>query len=149
MANLLLGLAVTVACTVIECAMLAFLGSSLRHRVNRVRAPGFLHDTALIAGALLVLLFGNLAQVWVWAWVLKLLGEFPTVLQAYYFALTSFTTLGYGDVVLSPGRAILGPLAAANGVLMFGLSTGVLIWVIGALTSFGRMRGLPPHDPGR
>ncbi|WP_118133000.1 ion channel [Oceanicella sp. SM1341] len=147
MANLLLGLAVTVACTVIECAILAFLGARVRHHLAHHPPKGFVQDTVLISGTLILLLAGNLAQVLVWALVLQALGEFGALMPAYYFALTSFTTLGYGDVLLSPERAILGPLAAANGVLMFGLSGGVLIWVLGALTSFSE--GLRAPSPGR
>jgi len=38
--------------------------------------------------------------------------------------------LGYGNVVMSPSWRLLGPLEAANGMLMFGVSTAMLFAVI-------------------
>jgi hypothetical protein len=34
--------------------------------------------------------------------------------------------LGYGDIVMTKGWRLLGPIEAANGILMFGLSTAVM-----------------------
>ena len=56
-----------------------------------------------------------------------LLGVSPDLEHAVYFALVSFTTLGYGDVLLPVGWRILGGMAAANGLLNFGLMTAVLV----------------------
>jgi hypothetical protein len=50
---------------------------------------------------------------------------------AAYFSLTSYTTVGYGDIPL-PWR-LLGPLEAAVGVLMLGWSTGMLVAAIGII----------------
>ncbi|MCY1384976.1 hypothetical protein D9M69_732920 [compost metagenome] len=38
----------------------------------------------------------------------------------------NFATLGYGDIVMSEEWRLLGPLEAANGILMFGVSTAVM-----------------------
>jgi hypothetical protein len=45
----------------------------------------------------------------------------------------NFSTLGYGDLVMSEQRRLLGALEAANGELMFGLTTGFLYAVRNAL----------------
>ena len=42
----------------------------------------------------------------------------------------NYTTLGYGDVVMTPSWRLLGPLEAADGMLMFGVSTAVIFAVI-------------------
>ncbi len=39
----------------------------------------------------------------------------------------NFSTLGYGDIVMSSGHKLLGPLEAINGVLMIGVSTAALM----------------------
>ncbi|WP_246020239.1 ion channel [Aliigemmobacter aestuarii] len=65
--------------------------------------------------------------VWTWAIVLDLLGIFSTHEEAVYFALVSFTTLGFGDVLLPVEWRILGAMAAANGLLTFGLMTAFLV----------------------
>jgi hypothetical protein len=48
-----------------------------------------------------------------------------------YFAFTSYTTLGYGDVVASKDWLLLGPASAMNAILMFGRSTAVIFQVMG------------------
>jgi hypothetical protein len=45
---------------------------------------------------------------------------------AIYFSLTSYTTIGYGDIVLPPSDRLLGPMEGAVGILMFGWSTGIM-----------------------
>jgi hypothetical protein len=50
--------------------------------------------------------------------------EPPTIIQP------SYTTLGYGDLVMSPAWSLLGPLEAANGILMFGVSTATVFAVM-------------------
>ena len=42
----------------------------------------------------------------------------------------NFTSLGYGDIVMSRERRLLGPLEAVNGVLMLGMSAATLMAVL-------------------
>lgn len=67
------------------------------------------------------------AGVWLWALTLWALGLFPTMEECVYFALISFTTLGYGDVILPKGWRLLGGMAAANGFMTFGLLIAMLV----------------------
>ena len=69
----------------------------------------------------------------VWAAFFVLIGALPDIELAMYFSLTSYTTVGYGDVLLPEPWRLLGPLEAAVGVLMLGWSTGILVAVIGQL----------------
>lgn len=65
--------------------------------------------------------------VWLWASTFMALGIFPTWELAVYFSLETFTTLGFGDVVVPVRWRVLGGMAAANGLLNFGLMTAVLV----------------------
>lgn len=88
------------------------------------------HGPKLMAVVLLAALWVLVimtAGVWVWAVAYLWLGIFPTVEEAVYFSLVSFTTLGYGDVLLPQEWRILGGLAAANGLLNIGLLTALLV----------------------
>jgi Ion channel len=67
------------------------------------------------------------AGVWVWAAAFYVLDVFPTLEEAVYFAVVSFTTLGYGDLLLPQEWRLLGGMAAANGLLTFGLLTALLV----------------------
>ena len=81
---------------------------------------------AQLVGALLLL---HLAEAIVWAGFYVLVGALPDLETAAYFSLTSYTTVGYGDVVLPAAWRLLGPIEAAVGVLMLGWSTGILVVV--------------------
>lgn len=65
--------------------------------------------------------------VWLWALVLWGLGIFIHLETSVYFSLVAFTTLGFGDLLLPPEWRILAGMAAANGLLNFGLLTATLI----------------------
>ncbi len=54
----------------------------------------------------------------------------------------NYTTLGYGDVIMSPSWKLFGPLEAADGMLMFGVSTAMVISVI-QLIFRTKFRNLP------
>ena len=44
--------------------------------------------------------------------------------------LSGYTTLGYGDLIMTQSWRLLGPLEAANGMLMFGVSTALIFALI-------------------
>lgn len=67
------------------------------------------------------------AGVWMWAFAMMGLGIFDTLELSVYFSLVAFTTLGFGDVLLPDEWRLLGGMAAANGLLSFGLVTAILI----------------------
>lgn len=52
-------------------------------------------------------------------------GEFPEFAVASYHSAVNYTTLGYGDVIMTASWKFLGPLEAANGMLLFGVSTAL------------------------
>jgi hypothetical protein len=51
---------------------------------------------------------------------------------SYYFSLMTYTTVGYGDVVLGRPWRLIGGLEAMTGVLLFGWSTAMLLAMIEA-----------------
>lgn len=67
------------------------------------------------------------AGIWIWALAFHALGAFVTLEEAVYFSLVSFTTLGFGDVLLPMEWRILSGMAAANGFLTFGLMTALMV----------------------
>ena len=65
-----------------------------------------------------------------WAVVLVIRGEFLDFGTAYYHSAVNYTSLGYGDLIMSPFWKLLGPLETANGMLLFGVSTAMIFAVI-------------------
>lgn len=68
-------------------------------------------------------------SVWAWAALYMAIGLFDSMEPALYFSITSFTTVGYGDVVLDSGWRLLAGMTAAHGLLTFGLFTAFLVEV--------------------
>jgi len=66
-------------------------------------------------------------SVWIWALAFWGLNLFGTLEEAVYFALVTYTTLGFGDVLLPREWQLLSGLAATNGLLNFGLLTALLV----------------------
>ena len=80
-----------------------------------------------IAAIVILLFVVSLIEGSIWAFAYVLLGEFQEFDQALYFSMVTFTTLGYGDVVLSARWHLLASFEAANGIIMFGWTTAIVI----------------------
>ena len=85
------------------------------------RAPHAPKLLVLLCGAAVWVLGIVTFGVWLWALTFYALGLFQGLEPAVYFALVSFTTLGYGDLLLPEGWRLLGGMAAANGFIAFGI----------------------------
>ncbi|MEM9422061.1 MAG: potassium channel family protein, partial [Pseudomonadota bacterium] len=59
--------------------------------------------------------------------VLAQIAAGATFEEALYFALTTYTTLGFGDIVPTQDWRLLTGASSANGLLLFGLSAAVLV----------------------
>ena len=55
---------------------------------------------------------------------------FPSWELAFYFSASSYSTLGYGDLILPSNWRLLGPLEGITGVLMCGISVSVLFALV-------------------
>jgi len=83
---------------------------------------------SLIVGALVLVMFvATLLEAGVWAFTYYELHALPEFEEALYFSTVTYTTLGYGDVILPKEWRLLSSLQAANGVIMFGWTTAVII----------------------
>jgi hypothetical protein len=125
LATLMVGLTV-----IIHFAGLLGLMWVLRTRGHRFRA----HESAIGQGAAIVFVVLGLVailtiEVWLYGVVYLTLGALPDFESALYFSTTSFTTIGYGDVVLDKSWRLFGAVEGANGLLLFGWSTAFLIAV--------------------
>ncbi len=128
-----LGLAVTLTlCTVIIHALVLvptihFVRYELRHGHAGVL---LWRDVGIVAGATLVALAAHLVAIATWGLVFTLCGEFSQLPAALYHSGMNYTTLGDSDNVMSPSWRLLASLEAANGMLMFGVSTATLFAIV-------------------
>ena len=77
---------------------------------------------------------GHLVEIGFWALLFMICREFRDFGTAFYHSAVNYTSLGYGDLIMSPSWRLLGPLETANGALLFGVSTAmifaVILWLI-------------------
>lgn len=89
----------------------------------------------LLSSAVVMVLMANTVCVWIWACLFRVLGVFPSFEEAVYFSMVSFSTVGYGDVVVEHSWRVLSGFVAVNGLLAFGVFTAVLIEIVRGLTA--------------
>jgi hypothetical protein len=85
---------------------------------------------AIMVATVGVLMLAHVAEVTTWSLAYSALNVTPPESDILYFAFVNYTTLGYGDVVPVERWRLLGPMAAMNGVLLFGWSTAVIFEVL-------------------
>ena len=97
------------------------------------KLEGFAFNTYVIGMVLLILFAGNMVQIAIWGGLFIYLGEFSDFLTAFYHSMVNFSSLGYGDMVMSEKWRLLGAMEASNGVLMLGLTSGTIFAVMSRL----------------
>jgi len=102
--------------------------------------PSLFSDVKVLSLVMAVLMSGHVLQFASWAFLFTWLGEFTDFATAFYHSTVNFTSLGYGDIVMSEKWRLLGALEAGNGVLMFGLSASTILSIMNVL--FARRKGL-------
>ena len=89
-----------------------------------------LRSVIFLLFAVAILVVAHTIQVWSWAASFLLMTGLPNLSTSFYFATVTYTTLGYGDIVLGPDARIVATFCAITGLLTFGISTAFLIGVL-------------------
>ncbi len=66
------------------------------------------------------LFLATVLEVWIWSILYVVIGALDDFETALYFSTVTFTTLGYGDIVLEKDWRLLASFEAANGLFLFG-----------------------------
>jgi len=125
--------AIMVVCVAIHITGMAVMADQILDRREQIeqRSTSFLVSVLLflVFTALVVLHF---AEAGVWALFYKWNDLFPNFETCLYFSLGTYSTIGYGDIVLPSHWRILGAIEGISGVLLCGLSTAFLLALINA-----------------
>jgi hypothetical protein len=108
-------------------ALVAWL---LRNWRTRWQHASMIHLQLVLAQVVLLLFLLHVLEAAIWAGFYVWSGAMPGFHTALYFSLTSYTTVGYGDVLLDDQWRLLGVCEACIGVLMLGWSTGILFAIV-------------------
>jgi len=85
----------------------------------------------LLASIILAMLLAHLAETGIWTVVLVRSHLVTDWREAGYFAANTYTTLGYGEVILAAQWKMLAPIMAISGLFTFGWTGSVLVDVVG------------------
>jgi hypothetical protein len=140
--QILVGVLISMVCIMIH-AMATIAAISVARIVGfrGTEWPRF-HLMAVMVATVVVLKLAHGLEVVVWALAYALVGAAPAGSDLAYFAFVNYTTLGYGDVTPVKAWQLLGPMAAMNGILMFGWSTAVLFEVL--MKTLARLAAIAP-----
>jgi hypothetical protein len=80
-----------------------------------------------VAGWIILL---HVIEIITWALIYAWLRAMPDLQSALYFSAVTYTTTGYGDLVLPEEWRLVGAIEALTGILMCGWSTGFFFAVV-------------------
>jgi len=124
-----IGIALMIVTVVVHTGAMMLIMQRMRRR-DCGRPNTRWDEIGEVAGAVLVLFFATVIEVAIWAVTYLALQAMDTFEAALYFSMVTFTTLGYGDITLQEDWRLLSSIQAANGIIIFGWTTALVIAVV-------------------
>jgi len=132
--ELLIAFSIVAVCLVVHVASIVFIADWMLDqrdkRKDRMSTAGYMGLLIAAFSAIIVL---HMIEIAIWAAFYfgnSLFLDFETAL---YFSTTSYTTIGFGDVVLPRAWRMLGGIEGVTGVLLCGLSTAFVFAIVNAM----------------
>ena len=122
----------------------------IRKRPKIEKKFGTVDNILLFIQIFAIILSLHLAEICVWAGFYRIFGVLKEFEPSLYFSIVTYTTIGYGDVLLPVGWRLLGAIEGVTGILTFGWSTGVIFAVASRLMAIrvGQNRIEPDQEVG-
>ena len=129
--NFLVGVPAMLLCLVVQVAVVFWcVRYCARHAEHEPDLSRWLKAIRPLAVSMLAMMIANILQIALWGFLFVLLGEFEELYPAIYHSGVNFTSLGYGDVVMTQEWKLLGPLEAANGMLMLAMTAAAMTAIL-------------------
>ncbi len=150
LANFFVGLAAMLVCLAIQAYVAFWCVRYFVRQTRRLKPEDHLQaGIRPLLVAMAAMMLGTFVQVGLWGVLFVVLGEFTDFYEAVYHSAVNFASLGYGDIVMSKYRKLLGPLEAINGVLMLGMSAAALMVILQQLVKLQYGDSQEVEDDGR
>jgi voltage-gated potassium channel len=132
--ELLVAFGIVAVCLLLHVVTIVFLADwVLDHhekRKERIGMPGY---AVLLIAAFSVIIILHMVEIGIWGVLYYARSLFPDFETSIYFSITSYTTIGFGDVLLPPAWRILGGIEGVTGVLLCGLSTAFVFAIVNGM----------------
>jgi hypothetical protein len=131
LSKLVIGWCLLAVCVVIHAAGVI---SAVRW-IRRQPSPGkqFLRWTWMFICVAGYVIFLHLSEISAWAFLYFFMRAMPDLQSAFYFSGVTYTTTGYGDLVLPEPWRLVGGIEALTGILMCAWSSGFFFAVVGRM----------------
>ena len=128
---LIIGAVMISAQVVFHVMALVYLSDTLKKRYLRKADTGGMPRIMLYMVFVVTYFIGvHTIEAWGWAALYLHLDEFADMERALYFSVVTATTLGYGDITLTPKWQLLSTFEAMGGLILFGVTTAFLLEVM-------------------
>ena len=132
--ELLIAFAIVAVCSVIHVGVIVLVAQFLRLKYLALETLTSLTQQAFVLVLVFAVVIGlSLVETGIWAVFYYFRGLFPNLETALYFSLGTYSTIGYGDVVLPQRWRLLGGIEGISGVLLCGLSAAFVFAVLNVL----------------
>lgn len=132
--ELLVAFAIVAGCLLLHVGAIVSLADWMldrrEKRKEEMRTFGYM---LLLLTAFSVIIILHVVEIGIWAGFYYLRSLFNDFETSLYFSITSYTTIGFGDVVLPRAWRLLGGIEGITGVLLCGLSTAFVFAIINAM----------------
>lgn len=125
--NITIGALLIVVTTRIHAEGMFLASMVLRTRIAQKKERLQRKHIYLVGAIVLIMFLTSIVEVLVWAFVYMGLNAIQGFEQTLYFSMVTFTTLGYGDVVLTEDWRLLASFQSANGAILLGWTTAIVI----------------------
>ena len=123
----LLAVALLAACVIVQGSGMLLLIFWLARIRNVLESPSVVRRMGLLLRVFVSIVLLHLVQVVLWALVFWEARQLPTLETAVYFSITTYTTVGYGDVVLGPDWRCLAGVEGLTGIISSRVVDGVRV----------------------
>ncbi|WP_084398206.1 ion channel [Henriciella aquimarina] len=123
----LAGVLATLTCIIHLGGLVALSAFMRRTRAHPAHLTTMIGQGASIIVHVMTIFALHSAQIWVYTIAFLVLGAFDTLNDAVYYSISSFTTVGFGDLRPEEPWHMLGAIESANGFLLIGWSTAFLV----------------------
>jgi hypothetical protein len=145
--ELVIAFSIVAVCLVLHVVSIVFIADwMLDQRDKRKDRMGMVGYMVLLITAFSAIIILHMIEIAIWAGFYFEKSLFLDFETALYFSTTSYTTIGFGDVVLPRAWRMLGGIEGVTGVLLCGLSTAFVFAIVNAMFQRRLQRRNPTEE---
>ena len=129
--KLVIAFGLMAACVVIHASGITWSMRQLDH--TSMRGRRFWRTTSVSISLATRMVVCHLAEISLWALLYLFTDAMRDLPSSLYFSAVTYTTTGYGDLVLPQEWRLVGGVEALTGILMCGWSTAFFFAIVGKL----------------